>query len=122
MAKKGYPTEVERKKQLESQGYNVVRCSGSIGCQDLIAAKVSKFYPRLCFELFYEQVKKTRKKTFYFDERSKDELRRLKEITSKFYIPCYFSIKFVNKGWKIIDVNEINGNPIKFMEEKNVNI
>ena len=69
---------------------------------------------RILFEAVYEQVKKTRSKTFYFNKESKYELSRLKEITEKFKIPCFFAIKFTYKGWKIINVNELDGGPIKY--------
>jgi len=122
MAKKGYIAEVERKEQLELEGFHVTRNSGSIGANDLIAVK--NCIPQevidagLCseikFDVRYEQVKKTREKTFYFNEDSKYELSRLKEISEKFKIPCFFAIKFTYKGWKIINVNDLDGSPIKW--------
>ena len=117
MAKQGWQAEHERQLQLEKEGFHCTRNSGSIGATDLIAVKrlLIQGFP---FEVRYEQVKKTRNKTFYFNERSRDELRRLKEITLKFNIPCYFSIKFTNKGWKILNVENIEGKPIKYFDEK----
>jgi Holliday junction resolvase len=115
--KKGYSSEVERKKQLEKENFHCTRNSGSIGATDLIAVRwngvVDNILQANCFEVRYEQVKKTRDKTFYFNPESKDELRRLKEISLKFSIPCFFSIKFTNKGWKIISVDKLDGKPIK---------
>ena len=112
--KQGWKSEHERQLQLQSEGWNVVRCSGSIGALDLVAVKYVGDNTYNIFQVRYEQVKKTRGKTFYFNEESKDELRRLKEITEKFNIPCFFVIKFTYKGWKILNVKEIEGSPIKF--------
>ncbi len=112
MAKKGYTPEIERAKQLKEQLWEVTRNSGSIGASDLIAIRISD-PQRGLFNVRYEQVKATRQKTFYFNERSKDELRRLKNLQRNKLIPCYFAIKFAYKGWKIINVSKINGSPIK---------
>jgi Holliday junction resolvase len=116
MAKKGWTTEHERQLQLQSEGYHVVRCSGSIGALDLVCIK----HIDIGFVVFYEQVKSTKDKTFYFNKQSRWELERLKEIESKFHIPCFFSIKFKRKGWKFINVKDIDGSPIKFMEKNNI--
>lgn len=120
MAKKGWQAEHERKIQLEKEGFHCTRNSGGIGATDLIAIKrlLIQGFP---FEVRYEQVKKTRNKTFYFNERSRDELKRLKEINLKFNIPCFFAIKFTNKGWEIIDVNKIYGKPIKYIKNEKTN-
>ena len=113
MVKLGYDAERERQLQLQSEGYHVVRCSGSIGALDLVCIK----YIDIGFVVFYEQVKSTKDKTFYFNKQSRWELERLKEIESKFHIPCFFSIKFKRKGWKFMDVNKIDGKPIKFIDK-----
>lgn len=113
MVKLGWVAEHERQLQLQSEGYHVVRCSGSIGALDLVCIK----YLDGAFVAFYEQVKSTKDKTFYFNKQSRWELERLKEIESKFHIPCFFSIKFKRKGWKFKDVKDIDGSPIKFIEK-----
>jgi Holliday junction resolvase len=110
MAKKGYAAEAERKKNLEKEGYFVTRNSGSIGAGDIIAMKPVTDGAHL---VFIEQVKKTRKKAYYFDEKSKDELRRLKEIYLKFKIDCFFSIKFTNRGWSRVHVSFIDNDKPK---------
>lgn len=113
MAKKGYRTERERQLVLEKEGYHVLRVSGSIGAMDLIAVKqeISSFI------VFYEQVKSTKKDTFYFNERSRDELRRLKEIKKRYGIPCKWSVKFKRKGWKVYNAADLNGSPLKLKEK-----
>ena len=110
MVKLGYETERERQLQLQAQGWHVVRCSGSIGALDLVCIKSIAGV----FSAFYEQVKSTKDKTFYFDKQSKWELERLTEIENTFHIPCFFSIKFKRKGWMILSVKETDGSPIKF--------
>ena len=120
MVKQGYLAEHERQLSLEKEGFHCTRNSGGIGATDLIAVKrlLIQGFP---FEVRYEQVKKTRNKTFYFNERSRDELGRLKEINQRFNIPCFFAIKFTNKGWKIINVNKIYGEPIKYIKDEKTN-
>ena len=113
MVKLGYEAERERQLQLQAEGFHVVRCSGSIGAMDLISTKsIDSTYGQ--YDISYEQVKSTKDKTFYFDKQSRWELERLKEIESKFHIPCYFVIKFKRKGWIIKRVKDIDGSPIKF--------
>lgn len=111
--KLGYKPERERQLILQLEGWHVVRCSGSIGALDLVCVKkIDNF-----FEVRYEQVKSVKGKIFYFNKQSKWELERLKEIVKKFHIPCFFSIKFKRYGWKILDVNNLNGKTIKFKEK-----
>ena len=119
MTKQGYLAEVERKKTLEKIGFHVTRNSGGIGATDLIAVKkVNLDEMGDFFVIRYEQVKKTRNKAFYFNERSKDELRRLKDIYKNFGIHCYFSIKFTNRGWKVINVSDFEPSPVHWEQCK----
>jgi len=112
--KKGYIPERERKLELEKDNYFVLRVSGSIGAGDIIAIKYS-FVDQL-FLVRYEQVKSTSKKVFYFNKQSRSELKRLMEIEEKYKIPCFFSIKFKNNNWLIIEVDKLNGKPIRIMK------
>jgi len=113
MVKLGYEAERERQLQLQADGFHVVRCSGSIGALDLVCIRCKDDIWDV-YDVMYEQVKSTKDKTFYFDEQSKWELERLKEIENKFRIPCFFSIKFKRKGWRVFNVKDIEGKPIKF--------
>lgn len=122
MVKRGWKAENERKKILEEDSWHCTRNSGSIGASDLVAIRKVNYrvdFPRNTFEVRYEQVKSVRGKIFYFNKRSKSELERLKEIQKKFGITCFFSIKFKRYGWKIIDIIEIDGKPIRFNMESN---
>ena len=97
VVKKGYWAEADRKKMLEKEGWIVFRVSGSIGAMDLIAIKP---FTSTLYEVRLEQVKSVRSNTYYFDERAKDEWRRLYEF-KKSGIICKFVILFKVKGRRV---------------------
>jgi len=104
--KRGYVSEVKRKRMLESDGWLVFRVSGSIGYLDLLAIKKHS----INFIVRFEQVKSTKKKAFYFDEKSKSEWNRLRDVSKAYGIPAFFEIEFkTGKGlanlWAELRVN-----------------
>ncbi len=114
MVKQGYSAEYERKKQLEKNGCIVFRVSGSVGEADLVVIKKFKsvVHPKV-FEVWLEQIKSTKKNVFYFDEKSKDEWKRLRNCV----LDSYFVVKF-RRGrgrrvlWKKIKVCDKRPNKI----------
>jgi Holliday junction resolvase len=113
--KKGYETEHERAKQLEALNYFVIRASSSIGTcgEDLIAVRKNDDGTT---DVRIEQVKSLKGSTFYFDEMSRSELIKLKNLKSTKNLPCYFVIKFKRQGWLEFDVTNLEAKPIKFLK------
>lgn len=104
--KKGYIAEKIRVKKLAEKGWFVKRVSGSIGAEDIVAVrKVNNF-----FDVRLEQVKSTKNRFFYIDERTKSEVERLTNTKKEYGIPCFVSFSFkcdYKRKWKIFDVDYV---------------
>lgn len=107
--KKGYITESIRREILEKDGYICFRVSGSIGGADLIAIKKMDN----TYDIRLEQIKKSSKPYFYFNERSKSEWEYLRKIKEKTGIKCFFIFRMKSNGRYAWGELEVSSRPPK---------
>ncbi|MDV3104802.1 Holliday junction resolvase Hjc [Thermococcus waiotapuensis] len=93
--RKGASAERELIKVLEENGFAVVRSAGSKKV-DVIAGN-GKLY--LCIE-----VKSTRSDRVYLGD---EDIRKLAEFSRRFGGRAVLAVKFINRGWRFFDVDEL---------------
>ncbi|HDD63924.1 MAG: hypothetical protein DRJ32_02795 [Thermoprotei archaeon] len=103
MVKKGYRAEKRRIEEMKEGGWIGFRVSGSVGAQDIIFIRKDPFTGEL--EIRIEQVKSTRKNKFYFDKQARSEWMRLRELSKRLGVQCFFVIYFTrNRKKKILKI------------------
>ena len=88
----GYRYEQMFKKELEKNGFLVIRSAGSF-FMDLIAVKKG--------QVFLIEIKSSKSNVHYLNGRCRNQMALLKE-SEKFGLKSYYAVWFKNKGWKIV--------------------
>lgn len=92
---KGYRYEVMLRKELEKNGFLVIRSAGSFFI-DLICIRNG--------EVCLIEIKSSRNKTHYLSKRCREQLKELKKAEA-YGAKSFYAVWFKNKGWKIIKAN-----------------
>ncbi|RLI97447.1 MAG: hypothetical protein DRP00_03970 [Candidatus Aenigmatarchaeota archaeon] len=112
MAMRGYYGEKRRINEMRKAGWIGFRLTGTVGDlsygADVVFLRRNPFNGEI--EVRIEQIKFTSKDVYYFDKRARSEWKRLRKLSEKLKIPCYFVVYFKNKGKVVL---KVNGEPPK---------